>query len=141
MMWTSRTFPGPTRRISARTYLRLRFLDAPSLRAALHDSVTEEEVAALLQRRDAILAFFDGLVAEKGPRRNQQPSTGSKPEAVLAGGAFIYWCSNARQLDTVPMSEWNIESEVLLSDTRILDVLIQNSDRHAGHFLFAEHWA
>ncbi|GFR51218.1 hypothetical protein Agub_g13592 [Astrephomene gubernaculifera] len=57
---------GPTRQISARTYLRLRFLDAPSLRAALGDTVSEEEVGALLARRDAILAFFDGLVAEKG---------------------------------------------------------------------------
>ncbi|KAG2482261.1 hypothetical protein HYH03_018804 [Edaphochlamys debaryana] len=57
------------------------------------------------------------------------------------GGAFIYWCSNARQLDQVPMHEWSVPSAVLLSDTRILDVLIQNSDRHAGHFLYAEHWA
>ncbi|KAG2454586.1 hypothetical protein HYH02_000427 [Chlamydomonas schloesseri] len=58
-----------------------------------------------------------------------------------AGGAFIYWCGGARQLDTVPMHEWSIPSATVLSDTRILDVLIQNSDRHAGHFLYAEHWA
>ncbi|GLC39016.1 hypothetical protein PLESTB_001771000 [Pleodorina starrii] len=58
-----------------------------------------------------------------------------------AGGAFIYWCGAARQLNTVPMAEWSVPGPVLLSDTRILDVLIQNSDRHAGHFLYAEHWA
>ncbi|KXZ54005.1 hypothetical protein GPECTOR_5g116 [Gonium pectorale] len=57
------------------------------------------------------------------------------------GGAFIYWCANARQLNCVPMHDWNMQPAVLLSDTRILDVLIQNSDRHAGHFLYAEHWA
>ncbi|EFJ42178.1 hypothetical protein VOLCADRAFT_97759 [Volvox carteri f. nagariensis] len=57
------------------------------------------------------------------------------------GGAFIYWCSGARQLNTVPMPEWSVAGPLLLSDTRILDVLIQNSDRHAGHFLYAEHWA
>ncbi|GIL87827.1 hypothetical protein Vretimale_13138 [Volvox reticuliferus] len=57
------------------------------------------------------------------------------------GGAFIYWCAGARQLNTVSMSDWSVPGPVLLSDTRILDVLIQNSDRHAGHFLYAEHWA
>ncbi len=57
---------GPTRVISARTYLRLRFLDAPSLRAALRGIVTEEEIAGLLARRDSVLAFFDQLVAERG---------------------------------------------------------------------------
>ncbi|GLI63649.1 hypothetical protein VaNZ11_006647 [Volvox africanus] len=57
------------------------------------------------------------------------------------GGAFIYWCAGPRQLNTVSMSDWSVPGPVLLSDTRILDVLIQNSDRHAGHFLYAEHWA
>jgi len=57
------------------------------------------------------------------------------------GGVFIYWCNNAHELSSVPMSNWVVKPEVLLSDTRILDVLIQNSDRHAGHFLWAEHWA
>ena len=28
----------------------------------------------------------------------------------------------------------------MLSDTRVLDVLLQNSDRHQGHFLFGRHW-
>ena len=33
-----------------------------------------------------------------------------------------------------------IDPRVVLSDTRIFDVLLQNSDRHAGHFLFGRHW-
>ncbi len=57
---------GPTRHISARTYLRLRFLDAPTLQAAMGGILMPEEVAALLSRRDCVLAFFDSLVAEKG---------------------------------------------------------------------------
>ena len=28
----------------------------------------------------------------------------------------------------------------MLSDTRVLDVLLHNSDRHSGHFLFGRHW-
>ncbi len=49
-----------------------------------------------------------------------------RPEADVdwthypAGGAFIYWCGAAKQLDGVPMHEWSVPSQVLLSDTRIL---------------------
>ncbi|GAX75953.1 hypothetical protein CEUSTIGMA_g3396.t1 [Chlamydomonas eustigma] len=57
------------------------------------------------------------------------------------GGAFIYWCSAATGLSKVPPREWGCHPDVMLSDTRILDVLIQNSDRHEGHFMWAEHWA
>lgn len=63
---TSVPSTGPTRHISARTYLRLRFLDAPTLQSAMGGILTPEEVAALLSRRDSMLAFFDGLVADKG---------------------------------------------------------------------------
>jgi hypothetical protein len=31
--------------------------------------------------------------------------------------------------------------ERILTDTRILDVLLHNSDRHHGHLLHGEHWA
>ncbi len=41
-------------------------MDAPSLKTAFNGIITDEEVAALLSRRDAVLAFFDGLVAEQG---------------------------------------------------------------------------
>lgn len=36
---------------------------------------------------------------------------------------------------------WGADPDVLLSDTRILDVLLHNSDRHHGHFLLGPHWA
>lgn len=55
-------------------------------------------------------------------------------------GAFLFFCKNARPLNTVPTLQWGVGQERLLSDTRILDVLLQNSDRHPGHFLLAEHW-
>ena len=55
-------------------------------------------------------------------------------------GAFIYFVEGARVLEEVPEAEWGVDKERLLSDTRILDVLLQNSDRHMGHFMHAPHW-
>lgn len=55
-------------------------------------------------------------------------------------GAFIYWVPNCRQLKSVPASDWGVSVARLLSDTRILDVLLNNSDRHHGHFFHGEHW-
>ena len=48
-------------------------------------------------------------------------------------GAVLLWVEGAEPLGEVP-------SEPFLSDTRILDVLIHNSDRHRGHFLEGHHW-
>eukprot|EP00270_Netrium_digitus_P020370 TRINITY_DN8385_c0_g1_i2.p1 TRINITY_DN8385_c0_g1~~TRINITY_DN8385_c0_g1_i2.p1 ORF type:complete len:178 (+),score=51.06 TRINITY_DN8385_c0_g1_i2:133-666(+) len=56
-------------------------------------------------------------------------------------GAFIYFVPNAQQLSQIPPSNWGVSVARLLSDTRVLDVLLNNSDRHVGHFLFGEHWA
>ncbi len=36
---------------------------------------------------------------------------------------------SGRELRSEPMHQWGANSEVVLSDARILDVLIQNSDR------------
>lgn len=59
----------------------------------------------------------------------------------VGDGALLYFAHKSRVLHTVPESEWGVRKDVLLSDARILDVLLQNSDRHHGHFLFGEHWA
>jgi hypothetical protein len=64
-------------------------------------------------------------------------------------GAFMYWSDDADDLEktagfqqALDTGAWGegIDPRVVLSDTRILDVLLQNSDRHAGHFLFGRHW-
>jgi hypothetical protein len=57
------------------------------------------------------------------------------------GGTMIYWADRGVPLGEIPCYKWGIDKDLLLSDTRILDVLIQNSDRHALHFMSAEHWA
>lgn len=59
----------------------------------------------------------------------------------FAEGAMIFWADEAQQLSEVAESEWSIPKDILLSDTRVLDVLLHNSDRHSGHFLMARHWA
>ena len=64
-------------------------------------------------------------------------------------GAFLYWVDGADELvkagDFTSACEtgcWGdgVNPKLVLSDTRILDVLLHNSDRHSGHFLFARHW-
>eukprot|EP00897_Mesotaenium_endlicherianum_P003359 jgi/Mesen1/3050/ME000018S02353 len=56
-------------------------------------------------------------------------------------GAFIHWVPNSRELKRVAAASWGVPVAHLLSDTRILDVLLNNSDRHHGHFLYGKHWA
>ena len=53
----------------------------------------------------------------------------------------MYWADRGVELSDVPCERWGVSKDLLISDTRILDVLLQNSDRHAGHFMSAEHWA
>lgn len=64
-------------------------------------------------------------------------------------GAFMYWVDDAKELEQVGDFGaatrdgcWGegVDPRVVLSDTRVLDVLLQNSDRHSGHFLFGRHW-
>ncbi len=55
-------------------------------------------------------------------------------------GAFILWVADAAELRETPQSDWGVPPAALLSDTRILDVLLHNSDRHHGHFLHGVHW-
>ena len=37
-----------------------------------------------------------------------------------------------KQLKEAPPNDWGVDPAVLLSDTRVLDVLLHNSDRHHG---------
>jgi len=56
-------------------------------------------------------------------------------------GAFILYVNEVRELREVESGRRGVSLARLLSDTRILDVLLRNSDRHHGHILFGEHWA
>lgn len=61
-------------------------------------------------------------------------------EMSFEEGALMYWSESTKELRQVSESEWGISKEALLSNTRILDVLLHNSDRHHGHFLHGRHW-
>lgn len=74
------------------------------------------------------------------------PVSYRKAEVTACGktyeeGAFIYWVPHASELRKIPANQWSVPVARLLSDTRILDMLLNNSDRHRGNFLFGEHWA
>jgi hypothetical protein len=43
-----------------------RFLDLPTVTASLGEFVSPEEVVELLNRKDAILHYFDAMVHKKG---------------------------------------------------------------------------
>ncbi|CAM6116571.1 unnamed protein product [Calypogeia fissa] len=55
-------------------------------------------------------------------------------------GAFVYYVPKTQHLRKVPDGNWGVYLLLLLSDTRILEVLFNNSDLHHGHFLYGEHW-
>lgn len=57
---------GPVRCVSARTYLRLRFLDAATIASSFSQYLSEREMRDLLVRRNTILRYLDQLVLEQG---------------------------------------------------------------------------
>lgn len=56
-------------------------------------------------------------------------------------GAVVYMVPDAHLLKGVPAHDWGHNKELFLSDARILDVLIQNPDRHAANYIRGKHWA
>lgn len=64
------------------------------------------------------------------------------------GGALIYFVDDAHSLQAVDRKIWDssnkdfqkIDQELFYSDTQILDVVLQNHDRHKDNFLRAKHW-
>ena len=55
-------------------------------------------------------------------------------------GAIIYAVPDAHLLGEVGVDQWGVAQELLLSDARILDALMINSDRAWGNFLRGKHW-
>ena len=49
-------------------------------------------------------------------------------------GALIFFVPRCSELRETPPEKWGVARDKLLSDTRVIDVLIHNSDRHHGHF-------
>jgi len=56
-------------------------------------------------------------------------------------GAILYMVPEAGNLVDVRAADWGVRSDLFLSDARILDVLMQNPDRHARNYLIGRHWS
>ena len=63
------------------------------------------------------------------------------PSFTFDAGAFMYWVHGANELEktgdyrtAVETGCWGrgVDPRAVLSDTRVLDVLLHNSDRHSG---------
>jgi len=55
-------------------------------------------------------------------------------------GAMLYFVPNAVGLKDLPESRWGDSKKLFLSDARVIDVLLQNSDRHIDNFMGGTHW-
>lgn len=55
-------------------------------------------------------------------------------------GSIQYFVKGATLLKEVEKNDWNVDPEHFISDARVLDVLLQNPDRHAGNFIIGPHW-
>jgi hypothetical protein len=55
-------------------------------------------------------------------------------------GALIHFVPDAHQLKKVPARELGFRRDLFDSDVRVLDVLLQNSDRHSGNVMRGRHW-
>ena len=74
---------GPVTTVSARTYLRLRFLDARAIAARFSRTLSPEEMRALLQRRNAILECAPGRIPPHGSLSRGTAALVARPRQSL----------------------------------------------------------
>lgn len=55
-------------------------------------------------------------------------------------GSLQYFVQGASLLKNQPVTKWNVRTAEFISDARVLDILLQNPDRHDGNFIFGPHW-
>jgi hypothetical protein len=60
---------------------------------------------------------------------------------VFAEGSLSFWVPEARTLREVAPEALPLSQEALLSDSRVLNVLLHNSDAHSKNLLAGVHWA
>jgi hypothetical protein len=58
----------------------------------------------------------------------------------FAEGSMQFFVAESMLLAGKEKHEWNTSADLFISDTRILDILLQNPDRHVGNFIFGKHW-
>jgi hypothetical protein len=55
-------------------------------------------------------------------------------------GSVQLFVQNAKSLHNFEKKDWPVDAETFLSDARVLDVLLQNPDRHKDNFMMGTHW-
>lgn len=55
-------------------------------------------------------------------------------------GSMQYFVKEASLLKRVEKKDWNVNADHFISDARVLDILLQNPDRHVGNFIYGPHW-
>lgn len=65
-LWAELKYPADLRQVDRTLLVRLRALDADMVRKATAHCISPFEAAAVMKRRDALVAHFDRLVKEKG---------------------------------------------------------------------------
>lgn len=55
-------------------------------------------------------------------------------------GSMQYFVKGAMLLKEVEKKKWNVDADYFISDARVIDILLQNPDRHGGNFIYGPHW-
>lgn len=56
-------------------------------------------------------------------------------------GSMQFFVEGTTLLKNISNAEWNTSDKEFISNARILDILLQNPDRHSGNFIYGKHWA
>jgi len=97
-LWPELRYPADLSQIDRALLARLRALDAEQVRAATAHCLSPFEAAAVMKRRDALVAHFDRLVKEKGAGAvlygvppSSPPEIGPIPPSDAANGGAPGW--------------------------------------------------
>lgn len=55
-------------------------------------------------------------------------------------GSMQIFVPQALLLKDVDKAKWNLNADNFISNARVIDVLLQNPDRHKGNFIYGSHW-
>ena len=66
---------------------------------------------------------------------------------VFEEGALLYFVPGSQSIRNVPRENWErredyttLDQDLFISDARVLDVLLQNPDRHINNYMHGRHW-
>ena len=66
---------------------------------------------------------------------------------IFEEGALLYFVPESQSIRNVPRENWerrddysSLDQDLFISDARILDVLLQNPDRHINNYMHGRHW-